>query len=47
MTDNLFDDISNPLDGVEDVLTSQNWTFTRANRDELFVEIKGRHDVAL
>ena len=43
MTDNLFDDISNPLDGVEDVLTSQNWTFTRANRDELFVEIKGRH----
>lgn len=42
-TDTLFDDISNPLDGVEDVLTSQNWSFNRANRDELFVEVKGRH----
>lgn len=39
----LFDDISNPLDGVEEVLTSQNWTFDRANRDELFVNVKGRH----
>ena len=41
--DNMFDDISNPLDGVEEVLTSQNWSFNRANRDELFVEVKGRH----
>ena len=31
--DSLFDDISNPLDGVEDVLTSQKWTFNRANRE--------------
>lgn len=39
----LFDDISNPLDGVEDVLSAQNWTFERTNRDELFVNVKGRH----
>ena len=44
LTDSLFeDDISNPLDGVEDVLNAQNWSFNRANRDELFVEVKGRH----
>lgn len=41
--DNIFDDISNPLDGVEDVLVTQNWAFNRMNRDELFVEMKGRH----
>lgn len=39
----LFDDISNPLDGVEDLLTAQNWTFNRANSDELFVDVKGRY----
>lgn len=43
LAEHLFDDISNPLDGVEDVLTSQNWTYNRANRDELFVEVRGRH----
>ncbi len=42
MADKLFDDISNPLDGVEDILAAQKWTFNRANRDELFVEVKGR-----
>lgn len=46
MTDSLdilFDDISNPLDGVEDLLQMQKWDFNRMNRDELFVETKGRH----
>ncbi len=43
--DTFLDEISNPLDGVEDVLTNQNWAFTRANRDELFVEVKGRHGI--
>lgn len=43
--ESFFDEISNPLDGVEDLLSSQKWVFNRANRDELFVEVKGRHGV--
>lgn len=46
MSDNfetMFDDVSNPLDGVEDVLVSRNWAFSRMNRDELFVERRGSH----
>jgi hypothetical protein len=40
--DMLFDDISNPLDGVEDFLSSANFSFNRMNRDELFIETRGQ-----
>ena len=33
----LSEEVSNPLDGVEDLLASQNWTFNRMNRDELLL----------
>ena len=32
----------NPLDNVEDVLTSHNWVFSRMNDDELMVQITGK-----
>lgn len=35
----------NPLDGVEELLSRQKWTFSRMNRDELFLEVKGRRGV--
>lgn len=41
----LSEESNNPLDGVEDLLSSQNWTFNRLNRNELFLEIKGKHGV--
>lgn len=43
--DNLFDDMQNPLDGIEDILIRQNWTYSRMNRDELYLELKGKHGV--
>ncbi|MBL8637419.1 MAG: YbjN domain-containing protein [Alphaproteobacteria bacterium] len=41
----LSEEVSNPLDGVEDLLASQNWTFNRMNRDELLLEMKGTRGV--
>lgn len=41
--DNFFDDFHNPLDGVETILMRQKWTYSRMNRDELFLELKGQH----
>ncbi|MEM7651395.1 MAG: YbjN domain-containing protein [Pseudomonadota bacterium] len=31
-----------PLDNVEDVLASHNWTFNRMNDDEIIVEVTGK-----
>lgn len=39
----MFDDTCNPLDGVEEVLTRQKWTYSRTNQDELFLEMRGKH----
>lgn len=36
------EDIQNPLDNVEDVLSANNWIFDRMNDDEIIVEIAGR-----
>ncbi len=41
--DPYFDTAVNPLDGVEDVLNRQKWTYSRMNRDELFLEMRGKH----
>lgn len=37
----MLDDSCNPLDGVEEVLKSQKWHYSRTNRDELFLEVRG------
>ncbi len=38
----IFEDVSNPLDGLEDMLHGREWSFTRAHEDEIFVQISGR-----
>lgn len=38
-----FDELSNPLDSVEDILTANAWTFSRQTDDELSVQVTGRH----
>jgi hypothetical protein len=44
MTDQaeLFDEITNPLDCVEDILAGQNWSFSRMNDAELMVDVSGK-----
>jgi hypothetical protein len=37
-----FEDIVNPIDSVEEVLSSNNWVFNRMNDDELMVQVQGR-----
>lgn len=38
----LFEYVSNPLDTVEDLLSSQDWVFTRAHDEELSVTVNGK-----
>lgn len=38
----IFEDVSNPLDSVEDILYANDWIFERANEDELTVQISGK-----
>lgn len=38
-----YDELSNPLDSVEDILAANEWAFSRHNEDELNVQITGRH----
>lgn len=44
MSDNLdtFEDVSNPLDSVEDLLAGNDWIFNRPNPDELTVHVSGK-----
>lgn len=37
----LFNDVSNPLDCVEEIMAIHDWTFERHNEDELTVEVTG------
>lgn len=37
-----LDETTNPLDCVEDILTSHNWVFSRMNDEELMVQITGK-----
>lgn len=42
MTDmDVFEDVSNPLDSVEEILFANDWAFDRMNEDELRVQITG------
>ncbi len=38
----IFEDVSNPLDSVEDLLTGNDWIFNRPNPDELSVHVTGK-----
>lgn len=38
----LFEDVSNPLDSVEDMFRSQDWSFTRSHDEELCVTVAGK-----
>jgi len=40
--DRMFEEISNPLDSVEDILAGQEWAFSRMNPDELMVDVSGK-----
>lgn len=37
-----LDEVTNPLDCVEDILAGQNWSFSRMNQDELMVDVSGK-----
>lgn len=38
----LFEDVSNPLDSVEEILFANDWIFDRMTEDELTVQITGK-----
>lgn len=39
----MFEDVSNPLDSIEDMLSGHEWSFTRPHDDELSIQVAGRH----
>ncbi len=39
---NPFEDVSNPLDSVEDIFSGQDWHFDRPHADELSIHISGK-----
>jgi len=40
--DEIFEDVSNPLDSVEEILCANEWIFDRMTEDELTVQITGK-----
>ncbi len=38
----IFEDVSNPLDSVEEILCANDWVFDRVNEDELTVQVSGK-----
>ena len=38
----IFEDVSNPLDSVEEILCANDWVFDRMTEDELTVQITGK-----
>ena len=40
--DEIFEDVSNPLDSVEEILYANDWIFDRMTEDELTVQITGK-----
>jgi hypothetical protein len=40
--DEFFEEVSNPLDGVEEILYANQWVFDRMTNDELTVQITGK-----
>jgi hypothetical protein len=39
----MFEDVSNPLDSVEDIMVSLDWSFDRPNPEEISARVSGRH----
>ena len=39
----LFEDVSNPLDSLEDIIISNDWTFDRMDEDQLTLHISGKY----
>lgn len=39
----LYDDVSNPLDGIEEIMLNNDWVFDRCNQDEMTVHVTGKH----
>ena len=39
----LFDDVANPLDGVEEIMFNNDWVFDRHTEDEMTVTITGKY----
>ncbi len=40
---NIFEDVSNPLDSVEEIIISNDWTFDRMDEDTLTVHVSGKY----
>lgn len=40
----IFEEVSNPLDAVEDLFNSYEWSFRRNGDDELSVQVAGHHE---
>jgi len=38
----IFEDVSNPLDSVEEIFYANDWTFDRMTEDELSVQVSGK-----
>lgn len=38
----IFEDVSNPLDSVEEIFYANDWTFDRMTEDELNVQVSGK-----
>lgn len=39
----LYDDVSNPLDSVEEIMLNNDWVFNRQNEDEMSVTFSGKY----
>ena len=39
----VFEDVSNPLDSVEDVIVNNDWAFDRPTSEELIIHVSGRY----
>lgn len=38
----LYDDVSNPLDGIEEIMLNNDWIFDRRDNDEMTVTVSGK-----
>lgn len=39
----LYDDVSNPLDGIEEIMINNDWAFDRMTQDEMTVHVSGKY----
>ncbi len=39
---NLYDEVSNPIDGLEDIMLRNDWVFERRTEEELSVQVSGK-----